>query len=137
MNAVDTNVLFYAHDPRDPAKQAIAARLIQSLSEGVLLWQVACEYMAASRKLAPLGYRQQDACANLRELQGVWTTELPNWQALDRANELTVLHSLSFWDALLVAASAQAGVETLYSEDLGGRPPILGVRLVDPFTSLV
>jgi predicted nucleic acid-binding protein len=50
MNAVDTNVLIYAHDPRDPAKQNKAVTLIASLTDGVLLWQVACEYVAASRK---------------------------------------------------------------------------------------
>ena len=25
MNAVDTNILFYSHDPRDPAKQSVAS----------------------------------------------------------------------------------------------------------------
>jgi hypothetical protein len=44
MNAVDTNVLLYVHDPRDVTKQATAANLLQSLADGVLLWQVACEY---------------------------------------------------------------------------------------------
>jgi len=43
MNAVDTNVLIYAHDPRDPVKQNRAAELIASLTDGVLLWQVSCE----------------------------------------------------------------------------------------------
>ncbi len=52
MNAVDTNVLIYAHDPRDTIKQNQAVSLIASLTNGVLLWQVACEYVAASRKLA-------------------------------------------------------------------------------------
>jgi hypothetical protein len=41
MNAVDTNVLFYVHDPRDLIKQTTAASLVQSLIDGVLLWQVA------------------------------------------------------------------------------------------------
>lgn len=49
MNAVDTNVLIYAHDPRDLVKQNKAVALIASLTDGVLLWQVACEYVAASR----------------------------------------------------------------------------------------
>jgi hypothetical protein len=56
MNAVDTNVLFYAHDSRDPNKQKIAAELIASLNDGALLWQVACEYLWASRKLEAVGY---------------------------------------------------------------------------------
>ena len=56
MNAVDTNVLLYVHDPRGATKQATAANLLQSLTDGVLLWQVTCEYLAASRKLVPFGY---------------------------------------------------------------------------------
>jgi hypothetical protein len=56
MNAVDTNVLLYVHDPRDPAKQTLAASLVRSLTDAALLWQVACEYLAASRKLAAFGY---------------------------------------------------------------------------------
>ena len=51
MNAVDTNVLIYAKDRRDPRKQAIAEALIRDLRDGMLLWQVACEFLAASRKL--------------------------------------------------------------------------------------
>jgi predicted nucleic acid-binding protein len=37
MNAVDTNVLIYAHDPRDPVKQQTALSLLQSLPDGALL----------------------------------------------------------------------------------------------------
>jgi len=51
MNAVDTNILIYVNDPRDAIKQGIASSLIASMTDGVLLWQVACEYLAASRKL--------------------------------------------------------------------------------------
>ena len=46
MNAVDTNILIYVNDPRDPIKQAKASSLVLSLTDGVLLWQVACEYLA-------------------------------------------------------------------------------------------
>ncbi len=37
MNAVDTNILIYVNDPRDPAKQTVAASLLGNLTEGVLL----------------------------------------------------------------------------------------------------
>jgi predicted nucleic acid-binding protein len=68
MNAVDTNVLLYVHDPRDVTKQASAANLLQSLADGVLLWQVACEYLAASRKLVPFGYNLPQAYEDVRDL---------------------------------------------------------------------
>ena len=69
MNAVDTNVLIYVNDLRDPGKQEIAASLVTNLTEGVLIWQVACEYLAASRKLEPLGYDRAQAYQYIRDLQ--------------------------------------------------------------------
>ena len=39
----------------------------------------------------------------------------------------------SYWDALLVAASMEAGVTRLYSEDLPGRQPPPGLEIVNPF----
>jgi len=62
MNAVDTNVLIYVHDPRDPVKQAAADSLVQSLLNGILLWQVACEFISASTKLEPFGFDRAKAC---------------------------------------------------------------------------
>ena len=61
MNAVDTNILIYVHDRREVKKQAIAESLVRALPEGVLLWQVACEYISASRKLEPFGYSKEKA----------------------------------------------------------------------------
>lgn len=83
MNAVDTNILLYVHDPRDPRKQTIAANLLSTLPDGVLLWQVACEYIAASRKLVPLGYDSCQAWQDIRDLQRIWVNVLPGWRTLD------------------------------------------------------
>ena len=55
MIAVDTNVLIYACDQADPRRQKIALDLITSAQDGVLLWQVACEFLSASRKLEQAG----------------------------------------------------------------------------------
>ncbi len=73
MNAVDTNILFYARDPRDIRKQQIAIGLIDSLVDGALLWQVACEYLSASRKLEAFGYEPEHAVADILELRQGWT----------------------------------------------------------------
>lgn len=134
MNAVDTNVLLYVHDPRDPRKQATAVQLLTSLPLPALLWQVACEYVAASRKLQPIGVSPNDIWDNLRILQANWTLVLPDWQHLARAETLMQRHSLSFWDALLIAVASESGVATLYSEDFTGLPPIGGLTVVHPFS---
>ncbi|MFO0839122.1 MAG: PIN domain-containing protein [Phycisphaerae bacterium] len=135
MTAVDTNVLIYARDPRDPRRQSTAAELIRTLRDGVLLWQVACEYVAASRKLAPFGFSVSEAIDDLRDLRSIWTTALPDWSTFDRAVELQRRFSLSIWDALLVAACIEARVDELLTEDLGAQSVIEGVRIRNPFAS--
>jgi hypothetical protein len=52
-------------------------------SEGVLLRQVACEYLSASHKLEPLGYSRADAWQDIRDLRRVWITVLPSWGVQD------------------------------------------------------
>jgi predicted nucleic acid-binding protein len=135
MIAVDTNVLLYVHDPRDPRKQTVPANLLSTLTDGVLLWQVACEYIAASRKLAPLGYDLSQAWQDIHDLQRIWVNVLPGWRTLDRAETLLKNYSLSFLDALIIAASIDRGVTRLYSEDFDAYPQIETLELVDPFKS--
>lgn len=133
MNAVDTNVLLYVRDPRDARKQAFAANLVSSLADGVLLWQVACEYLAAARKLRDFGFGVEAAHQDLREMQRVWLSVVPGWGALERAAQLMNRFSLSVWDALLVAACIDAGVDCLYSEDFDAYDRIDGLAVVNPF----
>jgi len=133
MNAVDTNVLIYAHDARDLQKQAAATSLIQSQTEGVLLWQVSCEYLAASRKQEPQGYSAKQAWQDILDLQSVWTTLLPNWKVLERGQSLRGSYSLSFWDALILAACLEGGVDRLYTEDFDAYPAVNGLEVINPF----
>ncbi len=134
MNAADTNVLLYVHDPRDLDKQATAAALLQSFTDGVLLWQVACEYIAASRKLEPFGYSRTQAWEDISDLRRVWTTILPSWGVLERAERLSSSYSLSFWDAMVFAACLEGGVTRLYSEDFVAYLRVDGLEIVNPFS---
>src|SRR5438094_10157888 len=110
MNAVDTNILIYAKDPRDPAKKSVAASLIQTLIEGALLWQVACEYLAASRKLESLGYSCSQAWQDLRKLQGVWFTLRPTWDVVGRAEQFLTDYSPASANRLRMQSSRACGV---------------------------
>jgi predicted nucleic acid-binding protein len=132
MNAVDTNILIYVNDPRDPVKQGVAIALVSALTEGILLWQVACEYLAASRKLESLGYDRARAYQYIRDLQQVWYSALPTWNVIDRAENLMSRFSLSHWDAMMIAACLEADVQMLYTEDLG-YSRIDGLGIVNPF----
>lgn len=133
MNAVDTNVLIYARDPRDPAKQVVATSLLASLTDGVLLWQVACEYIAAARKLVPLGFDLNQAWADITDMRQVWTPLVPTWNVIDRAEGLMKSYKLSSWDALIVAACLEGGVIRLYSEDFDNSAAATGLEIINPF----
>lgn len=133
MNAVDTNILIYVHDRRNARKQIIAESLIRTLPQGVLLWQVACEYLSASRKLEPFGYSKEKAWQDLHKLRKLWATELPTWEMFERTEQLLQRYSLSSWDALIVAACLEAGVTRLYSEDFDKSAQAEGLEIVNPF----
>lgn len=135
MNAVDTNILIYARDPRDPAKQAAAESLLSSLTDGVLLWQVACEYVAASRKLEPFGFDRTQALADVIDMRSAWQTLLPSWTVMDRAATLLTKYSLSSWDALLIAACLEGGITRLYSEDFDNAVQAEGIEIINPFAA--
>ncbi len=133
MNAVDTNVLVYVHDPRNPAKQAMAHALVSTLTDGILLWQVACEYLSASRKLSQFGFNRTDALEDIRNLMRSWRLEMPHWSVVELAENLWGRYSLSFWDSMIVAACLHTGVERLYTEDFGAYPRIDSLEIVNPF----
>ena len=128
MIAVDTNVLIYACDQADPRRQKIALDLITNAQDGVLLWQVACEFLSASRKLSKQGFTPTDAWNRLAEFRDLLPLVLPTDANLARAKELHLARGASLWDALILAACVEAGVETFYSEDLPGFDDFEGLR---------
>ena len=132
MTAIDTNILIYAHDRRDERKMRIAESVIASLDDGVLLWQVACEYLWASRKLEPQGYSYADALEDIADLQAGWETALPTWGVLVRVRSLKS-KGFSHWDSLLIGACMEAGIDTLISEDFREVHRIESLNIVNPF----
>ena len=109
----------------------VIAELWQEM-RGVVSVQVLQElYVTLTRKTsAPIDR------ATARELVRSYASWLADPTDLDlvlRASEVEELHRLSFWDALIVTAAAQAGVSTLLSEDLNDGQVIEGVKIENPF----
>ena len=136
MNVIDPNIWIYRHDTRDPAKQANARQLINATAPLALPWQVGCEFIAAVRKLQPLGFREDDAWDALADMQVLASAILlPVPDLWSETRALQTRYSLSFWDALLVATCLRGGVNVLYTEDIGAPRAIDGLSLVNPFTA--
>ena len=133
MIAFDTNVLIYACDTRDSRRQAVALDLLEQTSEGAMLWQVACEFIAASRKLRNQGLSPGETWEHLARFLRTFRLVLPSAGVLDHARILHVEQQWSFWDAMIVAACVDAEVTRLYSEDLPGRAAPNQLEIVNPF----
>ena len=133
MIALDTNILPYSCDKADPEKQNKALALIRSAAGGVLLWQVACEFVAASRKLAGQGFTSEAAWNRLAEFLALFPLVLPSRLALDRARQLHLEGGWSFWDAMIIAACLDSGVTRLYTADIPGRAVPGPLEIVNPF----
>jgi predicted nucleic acid-binding protein len=100
--------------------------------DGVLLWQVAVEFVAASRKLSSQGFKPEQAWARLQEFMGVLRLVVPSRAVFDRARPPHQDQGFSFWDAMIIGACIDTGVETLYSEDLPGRIVGPTLKIVNP-----
>ncbi len=134
MNAIDTNIWVYSHDTRDSTKQQIADRVIDEVRPMVLLWQIGCEFLAACRKLEPAGFTKDDAWDALGDMQAMSeTTITPVAELWPETKACQERYSLSFWDALLIATCIRAGVQILYTENMGAPRTIDGLALVNPF----
>ena len=133
MISFDTNVLLYAADGRDPLKQRQAIAVLAGSGDGVTLWQVACEYIAASRKLAARGLTPAIAWDQLHAVLGRYPLRCPAPEVLPLARSLHVDTGLSLWDAMIFASASHAGVKCMYTEDAPGVPDPLGIQVINPF----
>ena len=129
----DTNVLVYAQDLDAPHKRERSRQLMAEVAAaggGVISTQVLQEYyVTATRKLGVTPLAAKSVVQSFRMFEIVQLSPDLIEQAIDRS----VLSQLSFWDALIVAASAASGCTTIYSEDLNVGQVIGGVKVVNPF----
>jgi predicted nucleic acid-binding protein len=133
---VDTNVLVYSRDLREPAKRTRAIEVIEQLAaNGELVLSAQClnEFSAAALRLGTPAAEVRGAVEVWRGLAEMLSLEpAATTAALDAAEQ----HGLSFWDALIWATARDAQVGIVLTEDFQHGREIDGVRFVNPFRSL-
>lgn len=132
---VDTNVLVYQLDARDPAKQSRAKAWLDHLwttRTGRISFQVLQElYVIVTRKLNP-GLDQEAARKVVRALWA-WSPVLVDDRIFTAAWTLQDRFQLSWWDSLIVAAAKASQCSHLLTEDLQHGQDLEGLRVVNPF----
>ena len=132
---VDTNVLVYLRDSRDPERQRKAAEWLGHLWEsrlGRLSVQVLHEYyVTVTSKLDP-GLPTEEAREDILAL-GAWSPLPLTPESAEKAWDTQDRWGFSFWDSLIVASAQAQRCGTLLTEDLSHDQDLDGLRVVSPF----
>ena len=136
MNAIDTNILLYSVDPKEVVKKPKAEQLIRQLLVGrdtVVFWQVLAESVRQLRRWKD----QRDLTdaefdLHVQHFRVIFPLVFPKIGVLDHALDLAKKYSLSHWDSMILGACKDAGVTTLYTEDMGSPCNFGGIQLINP-----
>ena len=133
---LDTNVLVYLRDAGEPAKGAIASKLVDELSgvgEAAVSTQVLSEFLwvvtRKLRKTIPLA----EAVADVRRFQRMFRVVSASVDVFHLALELMQTHQMTIWDAQIVAAASASRASVVLTEDAQSQPIIHGVHYANPF----
>ena len=129
---LDTNILIYQMDGRDPPKQKKCRELVRALvlkHEAVISTQILQEfYVACTAKLKITPILVKGMMHGYQNMEVVTVgTDLIN-----ETVDTSVQYHISFWDALVVVSAESAKCQYLITEDLNEGQVIRNVRVQNP-----
>jgi len=131
---LDTNILVYADDWDSGVRREKARAILENVFSdrtGVVSTQVLQEYFSvATRKL------KIDPATARKRVELIATLDVVRIDVplILSAIDLTRLHSLAFWDALVVQSAKVAGCRVLLTEDLQHGQLFDALRVENPFS---
>ena len=133
---IDTNILIYAYDPRDPGKQRAATSIVEALivaRRAVLSVQCLTEFFNVATNKLPQPLTRPEARLRVEHLaQACRVLDLTPGVALEGCRGAAEL-GLSIWDALIWAAAKLNQVPYVLTEDAEHGRFLEGVRYMNPF----
>lgn len=130
---IDTNILVYSFDQKDPQKQEKAREIFKKIIEdhqAVISTQVIKEfYVVATKKLNVDPIIVKNIIHNFKNMEIVNNDLL----LIEEAIDISVISQVSFWDSLIIAAAEKAKCEYIFSEDLNAGQNYRGVLVHNPF----
>jgi predicted nucleic acid-binding protein len=133
---IDTNVLVYAHDPRDQDKQARALLVLDTLiaaQRAVVSVQCLSEFYAVATRRLPEPLTNIEARLQIERLiRCCRVLDLTPVAVLEACRGVEQ-HGMSIWDALIWAVSKLNQVPYLLTEDGDHGRFLEGVLYLNPF----
>ena len=131
--AIDSNILVYAFIHDDDERHRIAADLTirASLTDAILPAQVLGEFMAVIRR--KFSVYVQEAVDQIAKWAETFVIVETTDAGVVAGARFALRHKLQVWDSIIWQASAAAGAEYIFSEDMQDGLAIGGVTIIDPF----
>jgi predicted nucleic acid-binding protein len=132
--AFDTNVLVYATGVNDRERFTVAVEMLEQAADrtsGVISAQALAEY----HRVLIRKYRMPptEVLTRIERFRSIFTVPATTSDCLSDAVVLAMRHRLQIFDAIIIAAAAQAGCRVLFSEDMQHEAVFNGVTIINPF----
>jgi predicted nucleic acid-binding protein len=137
--ALDTNILAYSEGlnrgPTDADKVILSRQLLRALNGAGERWVAATQVLAElhSVLVRRAALPPREASDRVRRLQPFLQQVETSPQVLDAALGLSGAHNLQIYDALILAAAANARCDLLVSEDMHDGFVWSGITVTNPF----
>jgi predicted nucleic acid-binding protein len=133
---VDTNILIYTLDPKEPEKRVAVAEILRdAMRSGLLVMSIQSVnelYRVVTDRRRFL--TRPDARRLASSFLPFCTAPLDG-DTVRLAWEIQEEHGFGWWDSLLLGAAVRARCQTFMSEDLQDGRVIGGVTIVNPFAT--
>jgi len=132
---LDTNILVYSFDTLAGARHELAMEVVDRAVEldcWLTLQAVSEFFVVVTRKgIVPPAV----AAAQVSDWLSLFSCAAASPSAVRTALAASTAGRASYWDALLVAAAAEAGCVAIVTEDLSDGHGLAGLRIHNPFTA--
>jgi predicted nucleic acid-binding protein len=135
---IDTNILVYANDITDAAKNLKSKDIIlQGMHDDtlVLSTQVLSEFYVTVTKKIERPLSSIEAKEEIELLKSVEVIEI-SIDMIIRAIEFSERFKVSYWDALIIASAIEAKCQIIYSEDLSSGQKFESTSILNPYLEI-
>lgn len=133
---IDTNVLVYAYDRREPEKQRQAIHVLEQLQltqSGCMSVQCLAEFFRVVNRGSQPILSYEMALTQLAALADAWPVFNLTAMVVIEAARGMGSHQLSYWDAQIWATAHLNQIPVIFSEDFAPNTTREGVHFVNPF----
>lgn len=133
---IDTNVLVYAYDHSDPAKQKTAFTLLDNLvnsGSGLISGQILSEFFVTVTRKIPNPLTFEQAESRVVNFCQIWPVLQITEMIVLEAIRGVRAHRFSYWDALIWSTARLNQIGLVFSEDFTHEQSVEGVRFINPF----